>query len=106
MSLTDSPLGVLVILQVYRFARLPDWRQTLLLAAVFGLGMLTKMTLLNFLPVGLALVFVCGRRLGLTSALKRCAVFLLVATILGSYKYVKNYAYYRNPFISNVDFWQ
>ncbi len=39
-------MGCLTVLQTYRFIQLHDWKQTLLLAVVLGLGLLTKATFL------------------------------------------------------------
>jgi 4-amino-4-deoxy-L-arabinose transferase-like glycosyltransferase len=96
-------LGALTILQAYRFASSPDWRQLNLLALLVGMGLLTKAVFLAFLPVLLALTFLRFRPYGLSKALSRTVVFLLIAGSLGSYKYIDNYVYYGNPAINNID---
>jgi 4-amino-4-deoxy-L-arabinose transferase-like glycosyltransferase len=98
-------MGCLTVLQTYRFIQLHDWKQTLLLAVVLGLGLLTKATFLAFLAVLFGLMLFMGTRMGrpLAKAVGMAFAFFAVAGVLGSYKYVDNYQRFRDPFMNTLD---
>lgn len=99
-------LGALTLLQAYKFARSPNWKELSLLSIATGLGLLTKAVFLAFLPVLALLVFLVFVRsdgAALRKASLAAAAFLLIAGALGCYKYVDNYVVYRNPTINPMD---
>jgi 4-amino-4-deoxy-L-arabinose transferase-like glycosyltransferase len=94
-------LGNLVILQMGRAIQRPVMGQWILLAILTALGMLTKLTLLAFVPVLCGLVFWTkgrGRR-GLLAAI---AFGVLVMT-LGGYKLAENMVHFGRPMPTNMD---
>lgn len=95
-------LGAVTLLQAYRFAKSPDWRELSMLAALTGLGLLTKAVFLAFVPVLAVLVFVRSEG-GRRKATLAAVTYLLITSFLGCYKYVNNYLVYGNPVISNLD---
>ena len=95
-------LGAVTLLQAYRFARSPDWKELSLLATLTGLGLLTKGVFLAFAPILAVLVFIRSDSSWRKASLAT-ATYLLITAALGCYKYVDNYLVYRNPTITNLD---
>jgi hypothetical protein len=100
-------LGVVLAFQTWRYVRAPSWKQLLLLSLTLVLGLLTKTTFVAAIPVLLALVFWYPRekRRGWTGLL-RADVFLIIVIALGSYKFLDNFARYRDPFYNNMNLQQ
>jgi 4-amino-4-deoxy-L-arabinose transferase-like glycosyltransferase len=97
-------LGALVVWQSRRFIQSGGWKQGLLLAILTGLGLLTKMTFLAFVPALLALVvFMYIRRGSLAKACWAASAFLAIVLSVGSYKFIDNFLEFGNPFVSNLD---
>jgi hypothetical protein len=94
-------LGNLAILQTWRAIERPTRTRWILLAIVTGLGMLTKLTFLAFVPVLAGLVFrITGRgRRGLLAAV----AFVALTMSTGGYKLVENYVNFRSPMITGPD---
>ena len=97
--------GCLIVLETTNYLKSPGWKHGALLAVVTGLGLLTKTTFLVFPPVLLVFVlFVQFREhRSLSKAVRAAGVFLLISGVLGSYKYIDNYARYKNPLINSLD---
>lgn len=98
-------LGCLTVLEVVAYIKNPDWKQTVILGAVTGLGLLTKTTFVAFLPVLLLFVLFLQLREhhSLLKAVRAVAVLFAISCALGSYKYIDNYARYKRPFINSLD---
>jgi 4-amino-4-deoxy-L-arabinose transferase-like glycosyltransferase len=99
-------IGSLLALTTYRLIEEETgWTQLLRLAALLGLGLLTKATFLAFAPIFLILVFVVGvsSQRSLAAGIVRAFILLSIAGVVGGYKYVNNYKHFRDPFINNID---
>jgi hypothetical protein len=99
-------LGALILCQAWRAHLSPSPGQVVLLATFLGLGLLAKAAFLVFvLPLGL-LLWLTGRRYGwpCSQTMSCLALFLGIASALGSYKYVENLVLFGNPAVSNLDF--
>jgi hypothetical protein len=99
-------IGSLIAFSLYNFIERQDWRQLLGLATLVGLGLSTKATFLVFVPILFFLVFYVSLSKPtsrIAHIVAKPACFLLIATILGGYKYLDNYLHFRNPFINNLD---
>src|SRR5258708_34527783 len=90
-------MGCLTVLQTYRFIQLHDWKQTLLLAVVLGLGFLTEPTFLAFIAVWFGLMLFMGTRMGPPAAqhVRLAFAFFAVAGVLWSYKAISHYPLFR-----------
>lgn len=105
----DAPiflLGAAAILQTYRYISAPGWKQLSLLSLLTGLGLLTKATFLAFVPpLAVLIAFVGWReRLRWRWTLIRGMLFLGIAFVPGSYKFIENYVHYGRPTINAMDF--
>lgn len=98
-------IGALIFYQAYLYIRQPGMRHQSSLAVCLGLGLLTKATFLFFAPPLILLVLGMHfrKRSGLRKAAVSLAVFILIFSVGGSYKYVQNFSRFRRPFISNLD---
>ena len=97
-------LGALIVWQSRRFIQAPGWKETLLLAILTGLGLLTKATFLAFVPILLVLVvFMFIQRWALTRALWAASAFLAIVLSVGSYKFIDNFQHFHDPLVSNLD---
>jgi len=92
-------LGAVTTAQLVRLIRKPGIKEVVLVAVYTGLGLLTKLTFLAFLPVFLAAVALAMGWQGKSLARVSGAMFLfvVVALGLGSYKFVENYVRLGNP---------
>lgn len=97
--------GALIIYQSALFLRRPRFRHLLLLATWLGLGLLTKATFLAFIPVLLIFVILIQvkEKKKFLFLFGQTLIFILVFSILGSYKFVQNYTHFGRPFIHNTD---
>jgi hypothetical protein len=96
-------VGTLLFAAVIRYLSRPNAANVLSIAALVGVGLLTKGT---FLLVGPALALVVLRvelRRSAGRALATTALFCLTFAALGCYKYVENAAHFGRPFINNQD---
>ena len=97
-------LGALIVWQCRRFILAPQWKESLLLAILTGLGLLTKATFLAYVPVLFALVaFMFIQKASLAKAIWAASAFLVVVLIVGSYKFVDNFERFHDPLVSNLD---
>jgi 4-amino-4-deoxy-L-arabinose transferase-like glycosyltransferase len=97
-------LGALIVWQCRRFILTPQWKESLLLAILTGLGLLTKATFLAYVPVLFALVaFMFIQKASLAKAIWAASAFLVVVLIVGSYKFVDNFERFHDPLVSNLD---
>ena len=97
-------LGALIVWQCRRFILAPQWKESLLLAILTGLGLLTKATFLAYVPVLFALVaFMFIQKASLAKAIYAASAFLVVVLIVGSYKFVDNFERFHDPLVSNLD---
>jgi 4-amino-4-deoxy-L-arabinose transferase-like glycosyltransferase len=98
-------LGCLTAWQVHRYIQSPGWRQAAWLALVTGVGLLTKMTFLVFVPILAVLVVFVEMRSGrsLTRVAGTTALFLALTAGVGGYKFVDNYFRYHDPLINSLD---
>jgi 4-amino-4-deoxy-L-arabinose transferase-like glycosyltransferase len=98
-------LGSLITLEVAHYIDMPNKRSGAVLAVVTGLGLLTKTSFLPFVPVLMIFIFIVQVREHRAYAKAGWAtcVFLVICTVLGSYKYIDNYVHYDNPLINSLD---
>ena len=95
-------LGNAAILLLWRYMVRPDRGRLIALAVVTGLGLLTKLTFLAFLPVLVCVVFWYG---GLGRRGLPCGrVWLVITLALGSYKIVENFVIFRSPMVTGLIF--
>jgi len=99
-------VGVAVIVQVQRFIQAPDRRNELGLAAIVGIGLLTKGTFLILVPPVLALIAWVRHRRRQPAMRTAAAVglALLIITGVGGYKFVQNTVYEGRPLIHRLDY--
>jgi 4-amino-4-deoxy-L-arabinose transferase-like glycosyltransferase len=98
-------LGALAFYQCRRFQTAPSIYNSLVLGIWLGLGLLTKAVFLAFvLPLVLFVWIIVRQYAGRDpKIIYRLALFVLFATVLGSYKFVENSIYFANPMLSNLD---
>jgi len=98
-------LGALLILQTSRFLHHPGWDQTRLMAIVLGLGLLTKLTFLAFLPIIVGLVLLVRLRTGhnLVKSAAPAIGLLFLALVIGGYKFIENSIYADGLFATGLD---
>ncbi len=103
-SLTNL-FGALICLQAYVFIASGQFRHLFLLALWLGLGLLTKATLLAFIPVIIPLVIFVQiiRRQKIITVVVQTLIFCFLFSAFGSYKYLQNYRHFGRPFIHNTD---
>jgi len=99
--------GVLIFFQCRRLQTQLSRFNICLLGTWLGLGLLTKATFLAFVCPLILFVWMVGhqhkwlhRRL-----IGELSLFLLIALLLGCYKYAENFFLFGNPTISNLDLW-
>lgn len=83
-----------VILGTLEWEKQPDWRHTILLAVLYGCGMMTKISL-AFPAFYTAYIFWKHRRS--RQFIPRMAVFAVIALPLGMWYSMRNYILYRQP---------
>ena len=98
-------VGTLIVFQAFRYMDRPTRKNLLLLASVLGTGLLTKGTLLAFVPVILAMVIVVQLRQEARARefLLALGLFVSVCLAIGSFKYVQNIAHFGKPFVSRSE---
>ncbi|MDP2605721.1 MAG: glycosyltransferase family 39 protein [Deltaproteobacteria bacterium] len=99
-------LGALIFYQCRRAQVMPSLFNDVLLGLALGLGLLTKAVFLAFLLPLLVFLWITGRQWDFAGRqlVYRLGLFILIAGILGCYKYVESAVIFGNPIISNVDF--
>lgn len=101
-----SLVGTLALLAAFRFESDPKRSNAALCGLVAALGLLTKGTLIAHAGVLLFIVAVVSWRRSARMAATCVAIFLALALVLGSYKYVENQVRYGRPFVHGMDFGQ
>jgi 4-amino-4-deoxy-L-arabinose transferase-like glycosyltransferase len=99
-------LGTCILYALHKYIRKPDLKNEITIAALLGLGLLTKGTFLAFGPsLGLVVILSLWKReVPIKNILGRLVLFGFVTFLLGSYKYLENY-YAEHRFIAhNIDF--
>jgi 4-amino-4-deoxy-L-arabinose transferase-like glycosyltransferase len=94
-------LGNVAILLLWLYMQRPDRGRLIALGAVTGLGLLTKLSFLAYLPVLVVAVFWYGGR-G-SRGLRAAALWLLLTLTLGSYKIVENLVLFGAPMVTGLD---
>jgi 4-amino-4-deoxy-L-arabinose transferase-like glycosyltransferase len=97
-------LGAVISIETWRYVQSPGWKRLLLLGFTLALGLLTKATFVAAIPVLLALVFWVprARRPG-WNGLLRADVFIVIALLLGGYKFADNLVRYHDPFYNPMN---
>ena len=90
-------LGTLAILAALRFTREPSTRNAVICGVIAGLGLLTKGTLI---PHAGVLFLVIAR----TKKVQWMAIFVSIAIVLGSYKFIENEQHLGRPIVHGMDF--
>lgn len=99
--------GTLALLAALRFESDPKPSNAALAGLVAALGLLTKGTLIGQAAVLFFVVVVASwRRLTPRTAVACTAIFIALALLLGSYKYVENQVHHGRPIVHNMDFGQ
>ena len=99
-------LGALIFDQSRRAQVSPSFSNVVMLGIWLGLGLLTKAVVLVFVLPLVFFVWLLGRRHALLNSqvISRLALFLVVVSVLGCYKYVESLILFGNPTVSNLDF--
>lgn len=99
--------GTLALIAALRFESAPTRSNAAIAGLVAALGLLTKGTLIGQAAVLLFVIAVVSlRRLPARRAMACMTIFVALACILGSYKYVENQVRYGRPLVHNMDFGQ
>src|SRR5712692_9290297 len=95
-------LGVLIFDQCLRVQERPSRFNFCLLGTWLGLGLLTKATFLIFVCPLIVFTWMTGRQHALPNRrlISGLALFLLITSALGCYKYAENFALFGNPLVS------
>lgn len=97
-------IGAGILLAGFAYIEAPSAPRRLGLAALTGLGLLSKGSFLAFLPaVTLLMLWVESRDRSLRRALLPCAKALALCLALGSYKYLENILILGTPLFHNLD---
>ncbi len=96
-------LGSLLVLQARAYIRRPSGSSRRDLALLLGLGLLTKLTFVAFAPCLLGLVLVTERRRGWRRVLAAGLAFVLIAGVVGSYKFVNDIVRYGRPAVTALE---
>jgi len=99
-------LGALIFDQSRRAQVSPSFSNVVILGIWLGLGLLTKAVFLVFVLPLVFFVWLIGRRQAFANSqiISRLALFLIVVSVLGCYKYVESLILFGNPTVSNLDF--
>lgn len=99
--------GVLIFFQCRRVQRQPSRFNVCLLGTWLGIGLLTKATFLAFIVPLILFLWMTGRqhRWSRRLLISELGLFVLLASLLGCYKYAENAYFFGNPIISNLDLW-
>jgi 4-amino-4-deoxy-L-arabinose transferase-like glycosyltransferase len=99
------PVGTSFLLVAFAYVERPSMRMLLALAAVTGVGLLTKGTFLAFVPVMVVLVLAVAwrRRVPPPRAIGFAALGLAVALAVGSYKFIENQRRFGHPVVHMLD---
>ncbi len=108
---SNDPLAylfaALAFLQAWRCLERPSLGRAAGLGTIVGLGLLTKAVFLVFLgPLAVLVAAALWREEGPRRALLGAALFVLLASGLGAYKFVENAAVTGDPFFNNLDLGQ
>ncbi|MDI6741845.1 MAG: glycosyltransferase family 39 protein, partial [Smithella sp.] len=99
-------IGASLFLQIYNYINKPTIINGMFLAVLLGVGLLTKATLIAFIP---ALIFVLiitniRKKVPHNKTVLLLCIFLAVSLSIGSYKYIQNTVSLGTPIIHNLDF--
>jgi hypothetical protein len=99
-------IGALIFLQMYFVLLQPNLLNHSVLALYVGLGLLTKGTLLFFIPPLMFFLIMINLRhnVSFKKIVGRFLVCSVLIGMIGSYKYVENIRNYGCPFVHNLDF--
>lgn len=99
-------LGALIFLQMYLVLKKPSLKNQIALSIYLGLGLLTKGTLIFFVPIIFLFLLIVNIKNDIS--IKKIFLRILLASLLifsiGSYKYIENIYNYGKPVIHNLDF--
>ena len=100
-------LGVVIFYQCRRVQGRPSLFNLSLLGIWLGLALSTKATFLVFVFPLMLFVWMNGRQslLPYRQLISGLALLVLIAGVLGCYKYVENFALFGKPLVSNLDLW-
>lgn len=98
-------MGTIIFWQIFRYIEAPNRTNLYLLAAACGIGILTKGSLLAFLPIafGVVLVIEFRKKSTVAQTIVVVGLFCLITTVLGSYKFVENTVNFGKPMPSIED---
>lgn len=97
-------VGTLLFAGLARYVAGPSTGRMITVAALVGVGLLTKGTFLLVGPaLALIVLLVESRRHNLSRALAATALFCLTFAAIGCYKYVENVVHLGRPFVNNQD---
>jgi hypothetical protein len=99
-------MGALILLALRNLCDETNVLNVLYCACFLGLGILTKGTLLAFVPVaGLCLLVLChGKGIDWRRTTCLVAVLAIVTICLGSYKFIENTIHEGRPVVHNLDY--
>ncbi|MCM3901539.1 MAG: glycosyltransferase family 39 protein, partial [Pyrinomonadaceae bacterium] len=94
-------VGTLTFLQAFAYIDRPTGRRLSILGVVLGIGLLTKGTLIAFVPPLVLLVVMMGIRQQFTirQHIGTMLLFCSIAGVVGSYKFVQNTIHFGRPIV-------
>lgn len=95
-------IGTALLVLALRFIETPSTGRACWLGLLAGVGLLTKGTSIAFFPLLGVLVVIVGlrQRWSVGRQLANAALFALIASSVGSYKFVENYLHFGTPILS------
>jgi len=99
-------LGTYIFYALHKYIQKPSLSNEIVIAALLGLGLLTKGTFLAFGPsLGLVVILSLWKKnLPTKLIIGRLILFGIITLTLGSYKYVENYIAEHRLIAHNIDF--
>lgn len=99
-------VGTVILVAALAYDAAPSTRRVALLGLALGIGLLSKGTLLAFVPVLVGLVASVGWRQSQTPRQVWGATLLMltIAVVVGGYKFAENLIHFGRPIVHNMDF--
>ncbi|MEI7998075.1 MAG: hypothetical protein WCH62_01035 [Candidatus Omnitrophota bacterium] len=101
-------IGACLFLQMFLYINAPTMSNLCILAIFLGVGLLTKGCFLAFVPILIILIIIVqgAKKDGWRKCFLSVAIFFVIFSVLGSYKYIENVVYFNRPSVLHIDQYQ